>query len=330
VTKGNAEEWLYFYEDFLEVYDNALRKRTGSYYTPPEVVAAMVRLVDEALRDPVLFGRPTGLAATDVTIADPAVGTGTYLLGILRRIAQTIQDDPGPGAVPGAIEAAANRLIGFELQFGPFAVAQLRVMAEMQALMSVAEGDGQNLPSPRLFVTDTLGDPYVATTQFPSMTAPIGESRRQANAIKRGEPITVVIGNLPYKDKARGLGGWIEAGSSRRPSAMDLWTPPVEWRVSAHTKHLKNLYVYFWRWATWKVFGSGHAATTGEPDIDRAGIACFITAAGFLGGDGFQKIRDDLRRDCAAIWVIDCSPEGHQPEVATRIFRACSSQSASF
>jgi len=281
----------------------------------------MVRLVDEALRDPVLFGRPAGLAATDVTIVDPAVGTGTYLLGILRRIAQTIQDDPGPGAVPGAIEAAANRLIGFELQFGPFAVAQLRVMAEMQALMSVAEGDGQNLPSPRLFVTDTLGDPYVATTQFPSMTAPIGESRRQANAIKRGEPITVVIGNLPYKDKARGLGGWIEAGSSGRPSAMDLWTPPVEWRVSAHTKHLKNLYVYFWRWATWKVFGSGHAATTGEPDIDRAGIACFITAAGFLGGDGFQKIRDDLRRDCAAIWVIDCSPEGHQPEVATRIFQ---------
>ena len=111
MTKGNAEEWLYFYEDFLEVYDNALRKRTGSYYTPPEVVAAMVRLVDEALRDPVLFGRPTGLASTDVTIADPAVGTGTYLLGILRRIAQTIQDDPGPGAVPGAIEAAANRLI---------------------------------------------------------------------------------------------------------------------------------------------------------------------------------------------------------------------------
>jgi hypothetical protein len=321
VTKGNPEEWLYFYEEFLELYDNALRKRTGSYYTPPEVVAAMVRLVDEALRDPILFGCPAGLATTDVTIADPAVGTGTYLLGVLRRIAQTIEDDQGPGAVPGAIEAAANRLIGFELQFGPFAVAQLRVMAEMQTLMSVAESEGHNLPSPRLFITDTLGDPYAATTQFSSMTAPIGESRRQANAIKRGEPITVVIGNPPYKDKARGLGGWIEAGSSGRPSAMDLWTPPVEWRVSAHAKHLKNLYVFFWRWATWKVFGSGHAATTGEPDIDRAGIVCFITAAGFLGGDGFQRIRDNLRRDCAAIWVIDCSPEGHQPVVATRIFQ---------
>src|SRR5260370_10896632 len=32
-------------------------------------------------------------------------------------------------------------------------------------------------------------------------------------------------------------------------------------------------------------------------------------------------MRDDLRRTCSEIWVIDCSPEGHQPEVATRIFQ---------
>src|SRR5207247_7521338 len=80
ISKDKPEAWLYFYEDFLEIYDNALRKRTGSYYTPPEVVSAMVRLVDEALRGP-LFERAAGLAATDVTIADPAVGTGTFIPG---------------------------------------------------------------------------------------------------------------------------------------------------------------------------------------------------------------------------------------------------------
>jgi hypothetical protein len=32
-------------------------------------------------------------------------------------------------------------------------------------------------------------------------------------------------------------------------------------------------------------------------------------------------MREEMRRDCAAIWVIDCSPEGHQPDVATRIFQ---------
>jgi len=32
-------------------------------------------------------------------------------------------------------------------------------------------------------------------------------------------------------------------------------------------------------------------------------------------------MRDDLRRTCSNIWVIDCSPEGHQPDVPTRIFQ---------
>jgi hypothetical protein len=58
VSRGQPEAWLYFYEHFLEVYDNALRKLTGSYYTPPEVVNAMVRLVDEALRGPLFAARP--------------------------------------------------------------------------------------------------------------------------------------------------------------------------------------------------------------------------------------------------------------------------------
>ena len=49
ISKDKPEAWLYFYEDFLEVYDNNLRKRTGFDYTPPEVVSAMVNLVDEAL-----------------------------------------------------------------------------------------------------------------------------------------------------------------------------------------------------------------------------------------------------------------------------------------
>src|SRR5258707_8149906 len=130
ISKDKPEAWLYFYEDFLEVYDNKLRKRTGSYYTPPQVVSAMVNLIDEALRGP-LFERPARFAAADVIVADPAVGTGTFLLGVLRPIASTVSDDQGPGALRGPIQAAAKRVIGFELQFGPFAVAQLRLIAEM-------------------------------------------------------------------------------------------------------------------------------------------------------------------------------------------------------
>jgi hypothetical protein len=315
ISKDKPEAWLYFYEDFLEVYDNTLRKRTGSYYTPPELVSAMVNLVDEALRGP-LFERPAGFASSDVIVADPAVGTGTFLLGVLRRIAATVADDQGAGAVRGAIEAAAKRIIGFEMQFGPFAVAQLRLIAELQALMN-----SPPLPDLRLFITDTLGNPFIEEETLGQMYEPIAVSRRAANKVKKEERITVVIGNPPYKNQAGGLGGWIESGSAGRTAPLNRWTPPPEWGAGAHAHHLKNLYIYFWRWATLKVFGSGWHDATGQPDEDRYGIVCFITAAGFLNGPGFQKMREDLRRDSSEVWVIDCSPEGHQPDVPTRIFQ---------
>lgn len=320
ISKDKPEAWLYFYEDFLEVYDNKLRKLTGSYYTPPEVVDAMVRLADEALRGP-LFERAAGFASGDVTVADPAVGTGTFLLGVLRLIAETVANDQGPGAVTGAVEAAARRIVGFELQFGPFAVAQLRLLAEMHALMKTPQQPDPPLPDLRLFITNTLGNPFVEDEWLPQVMEPVAKSRRDANAVKKGQPITVVIGNPPYKEKAEGRGAWIEAGSPGRQAPLERWRPPPEWRVGAHAKHLKNLYVYFWRWATWKVFGSGFKDSTGLPEKDEEGIVCFITVAGFLNGPGFQRMRDDLRRTCSDIWVIDCSPEGHQPEVATRIFQ---------
>ncbi len=300
ISKGNPDAWLYFYEDFLAVYDNRLRKLTGSYYTPPEVVEPMIRLVDDVLRK--YFARSAGLASADVTLADPAVGTGTFILGVLRRIAADVEADQGPGAVPQAIESAIGRLIAFEMQLGPFAVAQLRVFAELRELMGKPPR-----AVPRMFVTDTLDNPYAKVEEMGSLYRTISQSRLQANEIKANEPITVVIGNPPYKEKAKGRGGWVEE------EQLSKWMPPAAWGVGAHAKHLRNLYVYFWRWATWKVFDRDAPNDTG--------VVCFITVAGFLNGPGFQGMRAYLREKADRIWVVDCTPEGHQPDVPTRIFQ---------
>lgn len=307
VSKGKPDAWLYFYEDFLAEYDNELRKQTGSYYTPPEVVTSMVRLVHEVLKS--RFGLKTaGLASPTVTIADPAVGTGTFPLGVLKQIADTVREDEGEGQVPSAMEAAIGRLIAFEMQLGPFAVAQLRMTGELASLM-------KKVPKTplRMYVTDTLGNPYVEMEDISALTKGIAESRRQANEIKKKDKITVVIGNPPYKEKAKGKGHWIEEGGGGQGAPLNAWIPPADWGVGAHAKHLRNLYVYFWRWATWKVFDQQPAHSTG--------VVCFITVAGFLNGPGFQRMRDYLRRTATDIWVIDCSPEGHQPGVNTRVFQ---------
>ena len=333
ISKDDPEAWLYFYELFMQQYDTALRKKTGSYYTPPEVVSAMVGLADQAIRSPARFALPRGLAAGAITLADPAVGTGTFLLGVLRRIANTVEAEEGEGARPAAIAAALKRLIGFEMQFGPFAVAQLRLFAEVVDLTTPAADGSGKIKKPfadashlRLFVADTLADPDEDTAWIPTALAGLAQSRIAANAIKRREAITVVIGNPPYKEKARGMGGWVEDRGPGLRAPLDDWQPPHEWGVGTHAKHLRNLYVYFWRWAAWKVFGGdpyrGGTDKSEAKWTERRGVVCFITVAGFLNGPGFQKMRADLRREADEIFVVDCTPEGHQPPVGSRIFQA--------
>lgn len=154
---------------------------------------------------------------------------------------------------------------------------------------------------------------------FPGFTAAIGQQRRAANRVKREQPITVVIGNPPYKDKAKGLGGWVEGDGRPKGSyaPLDDWQPPRDWGLGIHARHLRNLYVYFWRWAARKVFED----IPGQAPGGGSGIVAYITAASFLNGAGFARMRQSLRQRCHEIWVIDCSPEGHQPEVSDRIFQ---------
>ena len=128
----------------------------------------------------------------------------------------------GPGAVPGAITELARRMAGFEIQMGPYAVAELRITELLTSL-------GAKLPKGglRLFVTDTLDDPYAAETQLASGLATIAKARREANKIKASQPVTVVIGNPPYRELAAGGGGWGEHGPRAPGGALSpLPCPP--------------------------------------------------------------------------------------------------------
>lgn len=301
-VRKNKDTYLHLYENFLAEYDPELRKATGTYYTPHEVVDQMVRLAEEALVTK--LGKPKGFLDPSVTTIDPAMGTGTFLHSIIEHVAENVARTEGLGAVAGTIKELAGRLIGFELQLGSYAVAELRTTDLLKSYDASPPKEGM-----RMFVADTLSDPHAAEAQLGSGLGAISESKRRANRIKSDVPVTVVIGNPPYGDKAEGQGGWIEKGASGVPAPLDAF----RLKGNGLTEYvLKNLYVYFWRWATWKVFES-------VPD-DRAGVVCFISTAGYLGGPGFKGMREYLRREADEGWIIDLTPEGIQPDVPTRIF----------
>lgn len=302
IRAGHVDAYLHLYEHFLGEYDEKLRRESGSYYTPREVVVEMVRLADEALRS--RLGLDQGFMSPDVVTVDPAMGTGTYLLEVIQRVAGQAAAQEGPGAAPGAVSETIRRLAGFELQMGPYAVAELRVSGLVRKYGAVLPPDGLSL-----FVTDTLDDPHQEQMQLAYNYAPLARSRREANKVKANIPVTVVIGNPPYRERAEGLGSWVERGNPNTPAPLDAFRLAGNGRLEYV---LKNLYVYFWRWATWKVFDAHQD--------HRHGLVCFITTNGYLRGPGFKGMREYLRRTCEEGWVINVSPEGHRPDVPTRVF----------
>ena len=299
---------LYFYEDFLAEYDPVRRRASGSYYTPVGLVDFMVGLTDNVVRN--RFGLELGLADDDVTVVDPATGTGTFLLRALDRAARTVGEIEGSGAVRDRLADMASRLVGFEIQAGPYAVAQLRLTQEFRERQVPLRSD-----ETRVYLTDTLADPKAQTRKFPTMLQPLARSRQQADIVKNDTEVLVCIGNPPYAINARGSGGWVEVGSgSEGPPLLAAWKPAPDAGASRHANQLLNLFVYFWRWATWKVFENA-----GNPR-GRHGVVTFVTTSAWLSGDGFVGMREWLRRQASEILIVDLSPEGHRPPASSLVF----------
>lgn len=315
----NSEPWLYFYEDFLAEYDPQLRKDAGAYYTPVQAVRCMVRLTDELLRT--RMGKTDGFASPGVMTLDPAAGTGTFPLGILAHSLADKAERMGPGAVAAYAETLARQLYGFEMLVGPYAVSQLRLSRSL-----VAQGASLPPGGPQVYLTDTLESPN-RIPEFPSLlTRELSTQHRKAQEIKQTTPILVCIGNPPYSrhdaatDRNRKeTGGWVrwgdeeENGKYREQGALlAAFSEPVKAAgLGNHLKNLYNLYVYFWRWALWKVF---------EQKKQTPGVISFITASSFLTGPAFCGMREHMRTLCDEIWIVDLGGEGRGGRKEENIF----------
>jgi Type ISP C-terminal specificity domain len=309
-AKKGPDTWLYFYETFLAQYDPRLRDQFGVYYTPAPVISAQVTLLDEIVRS--RLEAPAGLASEGVTVLDPAVGTGSYPLRVVQIAAENASNTMGPGAVPGVITSLARNLFAFEVLVGPYAVAHLRI-SELIAR------EGGTLPPEGLqvYLTDTLDSPYSEPLDFGRQLEPLVEERRRALEVKGKQSILVCLGNPPYErlsaedEKGQEKGGWVVHGEGGGAGSAPIFSafldPAREMAMFSHIASLYNLYVYFWRWALWKVFESPsvEGASNGQP-----GIVSFITAASYLAGPGFVGMRERLRRGCDEVWIIDLGGEG--------------------
>ncbi|MFI0982773.1 type ISP restriction/modification enzyme [Streptomyces sp. NPDC021093] len=308
---GTGDAYLHLYEGFLSAYDPQLRQETGTYYTPNEAVRFMVRFTDEVLRDRLRLDE--GFGSQDVTVVDPAMGTGTFLINIVDHVAKDLALKHGEALKSGLLRELSGRLIGLEKQTGPYAVAELRVHHAFKAHQTDITGH-----PPRLLVADTLDDPAVEH-HLGLMYEAIARHRRLANEVKAEEKVMVVIGNPPYLRGAKqsGTGRWVTEGNpNNRGPILARFHPEDNGRIGYA---LDNLYVYFWAWSTWKVFDQ--VTASGAPDAP-SGIVALITNSGFLDSKGAAGMRHYLRESADEGWIIGLSPEGAYSDTRTRVFQA--------
>jgi hypothetical protein len=126
----------------FELAPGSERRETGSYYTPPELVA---ELIHSAL-DPVIEERlqaATSHAEKEATIlsirvCDPAAGSGHFLLAAARRLGKELarirtgEDEPAPERVREAIRDVVAHCI-YGVDKNPLAVELCRVALWLEA-----------------------------------------------------------------------------------------------------------------------------------------------------------------------------------------------------
>lgn len=300
--QSRGDPWLYFYEDFLAAYDPELRRKRGVYYTPMQVIRAKVRLVAELLET--RFGKPLSFADEDVVFLDPAAGTAAYPVAAIEYALERIEGRFGAGMVAARATECARNVNAFEILVGPYAVAHLR-------LTQMLTDAGGSLPEEgaHVFLTDTLDSPYTEPPQSNLFARKLTEEHRRAQDVKRHLRVLVCMGNPPYEREQREeadeeqerKGGWVRHGEPddphNRPILRDFTDPASEAGAGGHLKNVYNDYVYFWRWALWKLFEN--------PEASGPGIIAFITASSYLRGPGFVGMRQKMRECFDELWIID-------------------------
>ncbi len=277
----------YFYEPFLKAYDPELRKYYGVWYTPPEIVTYQVERIDRVLRDE--LGLPDGLADEQVVVLDPCCGTGAYLVEVLRRIRQTLEEKGGNGLMAQRLKRAAiERIFGFEIMPAPFVVAHLQLGLLLRHVGAPLKADSDERVG--VYLTNALtgweppGKPK-DELPFPEFE----EEREAADSVKRDVPILVILGNPPYNAFAgtspKEEGGLVE------PYKEGLTTPVKQGGWGIKKFNLDDLYVRFFRIAERRIVKSGK------------GVVSYISNYSWTSEPSFVVLRHRLLESFDKFWI---------------------------
>src|SRR5579885_1035005 len=256
------------YERFFQGFAVQKADTLGTVYTPQEIVDFMVASVDEVLKRE--FGK--GLATPGVKILDPCVGTGNFIVNIIKRIAESSRT--------ALREKYAHDLFCNEIALLPYYIASMNIEHEYYEQMK------EYTPFEGICFVDTL---ELAESQ----QLPLWMTEENTERIKREKEaeIMVVIGNPPYNVGQKNQND----NNKNRPYPVidqQIKETYVKHSQATNRNALSDVYVKFFRWATDRLQG-------------KDGIVCLVTNNSFIDQIAFDGMRKHLLQDFTQIYHID-------------------------
>ena len=252
-----------FYEKFFQGFSEDVADTHGIVYTPQPIVDFMVSSVAHILETE--FGR--SLSDTRVHIIDPFVGTGNFIVRLMRDIQGTALE-----------EKYRYELHCNEVMLLPYYIASLNIEQEYYQRM------GTYLPFEGIALADTFE--LLEQKQVELFTPENTERVKK----QRAADMFIVIGNPPYN-------AWqVNDSDNNRNRKYETMDARITDTYAADSKAtlksaLYDPYIKAIRWASDR--------------IGEEGVVAFITNNGFLEGLAFDGIRKHLSEDFDAIYILD-------------------------
>ncbi|OQY50299.1 MAG: DNA helicase [Candidatus Parabeggiatoa sp. nov. 2] len=254
------------YERFFQGFSIKVADTHGIIYTPQPIVDFMIQSVNDILQKE--FGK--SLASQGVHILDPFVGTGNFIVRIMREIALQSQM---------ALKSKyRHELHCNEIMLLPYYIASMNIEHEYLDLM------GEYQPFDGICLADTF---ELAENQQVDMLA--AENTERVKKQQTSE-FFVIIGNPPYN-------AW---QANENDNNKNRQYPEIDRRVretyskaskATNRNALSDPYVKAIRWATDR--------------IGEQGIVAFVTNNSFLDGIAFDGLRKLLHETFYKVYVLD-------------------------
>ena len=285
---------FHLYETFLLKYDKEKKRKLGIFYTPLEVVSYIINSVNEVLKDKDLFNANNGLATFEpkenknqITLLDPAVGTGTFLIYAIQVALEEAKKISGS---PYYInELIKNHILknfyAFEILIAPYVVSHLKVIFALSDEKYNFSQDDKI----KIYLTNTLEFSQKVAQGFPGLfEQTLVTEQKHAYEVKNNTPILIVVGNPPYSVSSQ--------NKVDTSTEFGKFYESYKENVRKEEKNIQPLsddYIKFLAFAHYKINQTGK------------GIVAMITNNSFLDGIIHRDMRKKLLDDFDKIYILN-------------------------